>query len=285
MLRGAMPPRRVHLTLVDSLTIAAPCHERWDAMDGTARVRRCASCERSVWDVASLRAAEVVGLAALHGGSLCLRLTHRPDGTVVTRDRRHAPPRAAALFVASALALLPTEAVAQDAGAGAPAVAQPVTASDRDRDGTPDATDHCPDQPGALNADPSRNGCPNVGAVVMGGQIRIRDAIFFQARGAAPLASSTHVLEAVAEALRATPLIRRVRLAGHTSARTDGPRAGLGRRRAEAVRDWLVAHGVDAARLVVEDRAATQPMLPETRATDAARNRRVAFEVIEPASP
>jgi len=118
MLAGAMSPRRLHLALVDSLTVAAPCHEGWDAMEGTSRVRRCASCERHVWDVASLRASEVVGLAALHGGSLCLRLTHRPDGTVVTRDRRDSPPRAAALLAASALALLPAEAVAQDAGAG-----------------------------------------------------------------------------------------------------------------------------------------------------------------------
>jgi outer membrane protein OmpA-like peptidoglycan-associated protein len=53
----------------------------------------------------------------------------------------------------------------------------------------------------------------------------------------------------------------------------------LSERRARHVRDWLVAHGVEAQRLTVEARGATDPV-EEGEAADHQQNRRVVFRVL-----
>lgn len=87
--------------------------------------------------------------------------------------------------------------------------------------------------------------------------------------------------EAVA-LLVANPEIRRIEVAGHTcdlgSAQYN---QGLSERRAQAVRDYLVANGISANRLVVRGYGEDRPKLPNTSDSNRQQNRRVELVVLE----
>jgi hypothetical protein len=72
------------------LVIPVPCHVEWNAMtpiDRAGRMRFCNSCERPVYDSASMTRDELIDLITKHEGPLpCLQLHRRPDGTIVTRN-------------------------------------------------------------------------------------------------------------------------------------------------------------------------------------------------------
>jgi len=71
-----------------SLRIASPCPERWDEMTGDERARTCAKCNIPVHDIAALTSAEAEALLARRATErLCIRVTHRRDGSVITKDR------------------------------------------------------------------------------------------------------------------------------------------------------------------------------------------------------
>jgi OOP family OmpA-OmpF porin len=90
------------------------------------------------------------------------------------------------------------------------------------------------------------------------------------------------VLESVAATLRANPRVTRLRLDGHTDGRgAQEWDLKLSRARAEAVRAWLIAHGVDGARLAVEGFGKLRPIADNRTAEGRARNSRVEFTVVE----
>jgi hypothetical protein len=69
------------------LIIPTPCPVEWDTMKGDARVRRCPSCNKNVYNVTLLKRRELDQLIAMSEGPLpCVRAFRRPDGTIVTRD-------------------------------------------------------------------------------------------------------------------------------------------------------------------------------------------------------
>ena len=73
------------------VVIPVPCHVDWNAMahiDCDGRARFCDSCERPVYDSASMTRGDLVDLIARHEGRRlpCVRLHRRPDGTIVTKD-------------------------------------------------------------------------------------------------------------------------------------------------------------------------------------------------------
>jgi outer membrane protein OmpA-like peptidoglycan-associated protein len=71
---------------------------------------------------------------------------------------------------------------------------------------------------------------------------------------------------------------------GYTDDRENtGPNTDLDRRRAEAVRDYLVSrHGIDASRITVEGRDAREPVADNSTAEGRLRNRRVVIRLILP---
>lgn len=77
---------RRRLQVLSSARVASPCGASWDAMVGDDRVRRCARCDKNVYDVASLTAEEVLALFEREGERPCVRLFRRRDGTVLTAD-------------------------------------------------------------------------------------------------------------------------------------------------------------------------------------------------------
>jgi outer membrane protein OmpA-like peptidoglycan-associated protein len=154
--------------------------------------------------------------------------------------------------------------------------------SDRDEDSVPDVTDACPDEPGAPSRDPARNGCPGL-VLLEEGQLRITRPVYFATNRDTILARSRSVLEAVVDAIAATPGIRRISIEGHTDDVGDDPyNLDLSRRRANNVRQRLIESGIEAERLESHGYGETCPVVNETTRDARAQNRRVVFRIVDP---
>ena len=113
-----------------------------------------------------------------------------------------------------------------------------------------------------------------------GARITLEDLIFEP--GTATFATGAEIgLARVAGWLAAAPA-QAIRIEGHTDA-TGSPEANLSLslRRAEAVRDALVARGVAAARIVVSGEGAAEPVASNDDAQGRARNRRVVVQLLD----
>jgi len=93
-------------------------------------------------------------------------------------------------------------------------------------------------------------------------------------------ADSSRTIEGLAAVMRAYPAVR-VRILGYTDDSGD-PMANqaVSEARARAVRDALVAAGVEAARISAEGRGEAEPVAPNDSEENRARNRRVELEVV-----
>lgn len=112
--------------------------------------------------------------------------------------------------------------------------------------------------------------------------LQLRRRINFADNGDEISPSSFPVLAEVADVLIRHPEVQRVEIQGHTDDR-GGYQANLrlSERRARAVRDWLVHHGVDASRLEAKGMGSARPIVPNITPANRARNRRVQFVVVE----
>jgi outer membrane protein OmpA-like peptidoglycan-associated protein len=153
--------------------------------------------------------------------------------------------------------------------------------ADRDNDGILDTEDACPEAAGEANPDRQRHGCPK--ARVESGQIKILERIEFLSGKAVLAPSSTGILEAVQAIFTAHPEISVVSVEGHTDNKgAEKANETLSRRRAEAVKRWLVARGIPAARLEVRGFGETRPIDTNDTPQGRAANRRVEFHIRGP---
>lgn len=83
-LRDLDGPRK--LPLLENLSVASPCHEKWGDMVGDETSRFCLKCEKNVYDLSSMTRVEAESLIAAKEGKLCVRYYRRADGTVLTAD-------------------------------------------------------------------------------------------------------------------------------------------------------------------------------------------------------
>jgi hypothetical protein len=108
---------------LNGIRIVAPCTVPWDGMRGDHRVRFCGECRQNVYNVAAMGRDEALALLLKKEGRLCLRLTYRADGTVVTGDcwerLRQARRRGWVAFAATMLVVLCVEIAAQVVGLAA----------------------------------------------------------------------------------------------------------------------------------------------------------------------
>lgn len=85
------------------------CREKWGAMTGDDRVRRCSRCKKRVYDLGGASREEAEQILASGGDPVPQRLFLREDGTVLTTDCPVGKPRkvsrAVAAVVAAAFAL------------------------------------------------------------------------------------------------------------------------------------------------------------------------------------
>lgn len=109
------------------------------------------------------------------------------------------------------------------------------------------------------------------------------DEIHFEPGSARLTNIAKAILDEVALRMKQEPAATAV-VIGYTDDRENtGANADLDRRRAEAVRDYLVSrHGIDPARITVEGRGTTDPIGDNTTAEGRLRNRRVVIRLMLP---
>jgi OOP family OmpA-OmpF porin len=149
---------------------------------------------------------------------------------------------------------------------------------DNDGDGIPDVDDYCPNTPGIAGGD--HPGCPrkNTLIVVTDKEIRITQQIQFEYnRAVIKPGISYKILDEVVGVLNDNPKIA-LEVQGHTdNVGPDAYNMHLSQSRADAVRAYLVSHGVAPDRLVSKGYGFHQPLVPNNTDANRALNRRVQF--------
>ena len=145
---------------------------------------------------------------------------------------------------------------------------------DRDGDGVVDRLDKCPDQPGPADND----GCPKPKFIVVTKEkIELKQKVHFATNKSTIYADSFPMLTEVAEVLKSRPEIK-VRIEGHTDSRgTLKHNMKLSQDRAESVKSFLVAQGVDPERMEARGFGPTQPIDDNRTAKGREANRRTEF--------
>ncbi|MEM9861063.1 MAG: OmpA family protein [Myxococcota bacterium] len=112
--------------------------------------------------------------------------------------------------------------------------------------------------------------------------IQIRRSINFATNSSEILPSSEPLMTEIADVLLRNPDIRRIEIQGHTDNRgRSNANMTLSQNRADAVRTWLINHGVDASRMESRGYGDTNPLVPNITPSNRARNRRVQFIIRE----
>ena len=137
---------------------------------------------------------------------------------------------------------------------------------DSDGDGIIDALDQCPDTPKGDKVD--SKGCTLAETIVLKG-------VNFDSDSANLRPESSAILDDAVATLKRYPQLR-IEVAGHTdSSHTDAHNLILSKNRAQAVSDYFVQHGIDAARLVPKGYGESQPVADNATIEGRAVNRRV----------
>ncbi|HKU39371.1 MAG TPA: OmpA family protein, partial [Polyangiales bacterium] len=156
---------------------------------------------------------------------------------------------------------------------------------DNDADGLLDAADKCPQEPETQNGFADTDGCPDEAptqARITCDRIAIQDTVLFETGSDRIDARSYGLLDQVAAVMNAAPDVKRLRVEGHTdNAGRKKANLDLSRRRAAAVRSYLIEKQVASERLESEGYGDTKPIAPNKTRTGRAQNRRVDFIVAE----
>ncbi len=147
---------------------------------------------------------------------------------------------------------------------------------DRDNDGIADDLDRCPDVAGRKDT----HGCPPYEKVVVQpDKIELKERIYFAWNEAKLEDASLPVLDEVVQAMKDNKGFR-VKIQGHAdSSGGDDHNQTLSEQRAQAVMDYLVAHGVAKDRLVSTGFSSSVPTSTNDTAGGREDNRRVQFVV------
>jgi OmpA-OmpF porin, OOP family len=147
--------------------------------------------------------------------------------------------------------------------------------SDKDKDGVADEEDRCPDVPGIV----SEQGCPPVEKETKEAIQLAAKNIYFATGSDKILASSNKALTEVTKILKNDEALN-LSIEGHTDNVGDADRnQALSERRAEAVKAYLVAKGIDESRLSAKGFGDSQPDGDNTTAAGRNKNRRVVLNL------
>ncbi|UJR83082.1 OmpA family protein [Sandaracinus amylolyticus] len=153
---------------------------------------------------------------------------------------------------------------------------------DDDRDRIVDADDLCPREPETYNGMDDEDGCPDHCTLPLYScPIQPQIARVYFIKDSSRVEGDTLVLlRALADTIVGNPQIPVIELHGHAGREERAP-VRLARRRAERLRDELVAMGVDPARLVIHAHGATMPITAGRTPAERETNRRVEI-VLDP---
>jgi OmpA-OmpF porin, OOP family len=152
---------------------------------------------------------------------------------------------------------------------------------DSDNDGIYDSKDECADQAEVRNGFQDTDGCPDDAPAEVKQLTGVIKGITFDSSTAKIRASSRKALGQVAETLKTHTSVR-IEIVGHTDDQgKPETNTVLSGQRAEAVKAYLVAEGVDAGRITTRGAGADQPVADNKTKAGRAANRRIEFRVIE----
>jgi OmpA-OmpF porin, OOP family len=152
---------------------------------------------------------------------------------------------------------------------------------DRDHDGIPDHLDACPDQPETENGFEDEDGCPDEIPEEVRQFSGVIQGIVFEYDSAAILDSSKPTLDRAIAVLKDYPDIR-LEIVGHTDNQgTAEHNLELSEQRAEAVKQYLVAGGIERARIETRGAGQTEPIASNQSEEGRAQNRRTEFKILE----
>jgi len=165
---------------------------------------------------------------------------------------------------------------------------------DNDLDGILDIADKCPNVPETYNGFDDDDGCPDtVPPDVDGLRGTIEGLLYAEAETAVRDSAMPNLVKIVG-VMKAHPSIK-VILIGHTddqeAKQFASPEAGhdlaelaldLSKARAEAVKQAMVAKGIDAPRITVDGRGSDEPVVDNTNARARLANRRVEIKLFVP---
>ena len=148
---------------------------------------------------------------------------------------------------------------------------------DRDGDGVLDKDDRCPDVKGTV----ANNGCPEVSEEVVKQLNDFAKSILFDTGKSTIKQVSFGTLASIKNVMNEYPHSR-FRIEGHTdSTGSLALNERLSKERAAAVKDYLIANGVDASRLESEGFGPSKPVADNKTAAGRAQNRRTEVVVIK----
>ena len=153
---------------------------------------------------------------------------------------------------------------------------------DNDGDGIPDITDKCPNEAEDMDGDQDDDGCPDLykNIVVQDDQIVLKQKVFFATNKAKIMPQSFEMLGEIADVLRTSPTWV-VRVEGHTDSRgNDKYNKKLSQKRADSVRNYLAAQGVQTRNLVAVGYGEEVPIGDNGTEEGRDINRRVEFHII-----
>lgn len=152
--------------------------------------------------------------------------------------------------------------------------------ADNDGDGMADTSDQCPDQAEARNGFADGDGCADEIPEDVTQNTGVLDGIRFAGTSDRLLPASNAGLDAAVAMLQKYPDLR-VEISGHTDDAGDrDANVDLSRRRAEAVKAYLVSKGVEESRLVTVGHGPDKPVVENTTPANRAKNRRIELRLL-----
>lgn len=146
---------------------------------------------------------------------------------------------------------------------------------DRDNDGVADGDDLCPDAAGLV----ANKGCPAVSEEVKEIFTQALTGVKFESSRDVIRSSSYSILNNVVQIMKDNPAYK-LFIQGHTDSQGDDEmNMDLSRRRAIAVRQYLIDKGIEASRMRTKGFGETVPVADNNTAAGRAKNRRVEFTV------
>lgn len=143
--------------------------------------------------------------------------------------------------------------------------------ADSDGDGVTDDMDKCPDSPSDKPVD--ADGCTIVSVVL--------EDVQFESNSSELTAGSSESLDKVVNAMNEYDQLR-IEIQAHTDNMGEASyNLSLSEKRANSVRDYLIAQGVAANRMEVKGYGETQPIADNSTRDGRAKNRRVELKVLD----